>query len=319
MGFRAAIAGAGNIGSAFDHGERVPLPRTHTGALLAESSFALVGVSDPDRARREAFTRDWVNPCPVFEDLSGLLSVAAPELLVVASPTSTHLDLVKLALEHPCRPRLIFCEKPFGENPVKAADLVGRAREVGTILAVNYHRRWDAKMARLRDVMLRLGTPEHVQVVYRKGLYNYGSHVVDLLLYCFGAVDAVRPLGPRGGPSHSAELGFQSGFRAQVIGVEGAQYELFDGDFFFREAKFSVEFGGQRVREFRPRDGVYFPGYRSLIEVPDAFPVGPVHGLVPAYQEFARILGGQAQPVTCSGEDAVATLKILDAIAQGPE
>ena len=316
MAFRAAVVGVGNVGSAYDRPGGGGLPRTHVGALLRNDAFDLVAICEPDPLQRAAFTENWNSPCRMFERLEPLLSETRPELLVVASPTPTHFEVLGYALATP--PRVIFCEKPFCDSAEHARLIAEKARRQGTVILVDYQRRWDARITRLREAMARRGTAEYVQVVYRKGLFNYGAHAVNLLQFFFGEVSKVIRLGALETEEPSAELVFQSGTRARVSGVERADYELFDLDVFFRDVKYSLEFGGQVIREFVPRDGVYFPGYRSLVETPGAFSTEPIHGLTQAYREIARILGGDPLTPTCSADDALATLRVLEQIASAP-
>lgn len=87
--------------------------RAHLPALTraAEAdAIAVVGVVDPRFAHRDEVLRR----CPgaqAFESVDALLDGARPDLLVIASPPSTHLSAVRAAFE---REVDVVCEKPLG-------------------------------------------------------------------------------------------------------------------------------------------------------------------------------------------------------------
>src|SRR4051812_49143064 len=110
---RIAVVGLGKIGSQLDGGRpRKGLSRTHVGNILAHPRFDLVGVCDSDPKNLRKFRADWgLELVPAFRSARAMLQATAPQVTVIAAPTSAHFSLLKEALRH--RPRLIVCEKPF--------------------------------------------------------------------------------------------------------------------------------------------------------------------------------------------------------------
>lgn len=323
MKHRAAVVGLGRIGSASEsdavrRGERDAMPRTHVGALLRDPRFDLVAVADPDPAARRQFVDHWGDRIPVYEAAEQLFQAQPVDLAVVATSTGTHMSMCSSAMD--AKARVIFCEKPFGTDLAQARAVVARAAEEGRAIFVNYHRRWDSKMQRLANELRVLGTPRFVDVVYRKGLYNYGSHIVDLLLWYFGPIVRVRADPDQatreraGDPSLSAMLYTASGMEMRLTGLDGVDYDLFDVDIYTTRAKVRVEAGGYVIRRFDRVDDVYFPGYAHVVERPSGFEVAPVSGLTKAYADIAATLSGQPQTAGAHGSQALDVLAVLDGI-----
>ena len=315
---RAAIIGLGRIGSGFDAGIKSGPPRTHTGAILQTSDFDLTAASDSSPGNRAAFRSQWGLPAPVYATAKELFEHGPYDVVTVATPAESHADIIQAALA--LGPRVIFCEKPFCGSVEDARKTAESAKKKGIPILVNYHRRWDPKIRALRERLAGLGAPRRVNVVYRKGLFNYGSHIVDLLEYLFGPIVGVaaEPLTPRQGamedPSISARLRFQTGFDAAMIGIDDVQYDLFDVEMFFDGCKFSLEMGGYKIRYYVGREGLYFPAYINLAETPCGLPDGPVSGLLQAYSEIREHLLQGSQLSTGLADSAIRASAVLDAI-----
>jgi len=87
--------------------------RAHLPALSrAEETgaAAVVGVCDPDPSRCELFLRQ-SRQARGYGDVVALLDGARPDVLVIASPPSAHLDAIAAAVE---RGVDVLCEKPLG-------------------------------------------------------------------------------------------------------------------------------------------------------------------------------------------------------------
>ena len=114
MTYTAAIVGVGNIGMLYDrHLPADEFVLTHARAFQLHPDFQLVGVAEPNPELREDFTQTYRSPA--FPTLDDLLAHASPDVVVVASPTSSHQQVVEEVLQR-CRPRAILCEKPLRET-----------------------------------------------------------------------------------------------------------------------------------------------------------------------------------------------------------
>jgi predicted dehydrogenase len=253
---------------------------------------------------------------PVYGSIAQLLSQSTADVFVVATPAESHRRVIARLVE--ARPRLIFCEKPFCttlEDALATRALAARRR---VPVIVNYHRRWDARFQRLASRFQKMGPPAFVQVVYRKGLMNYGSHTVDLLQYLFGSVTGVEAERMRrsrlADPSYSATLTFAGGLKARMSGVDAARYELMDFEILYPGSKFRLGLGGMSVEVFRPRGRRDLPGYVTLPERGTTVARGTVSGLAEAYREIPKIIRGTSRVDFATPSSAVQVHRVLAAI-----
>lgn len=144
-----------------------------------------------------------------YGSLEELLSDEAVELVIVNTPTYTHYDYAKQALEHG---KHVVVEKAFVGNAEEAADLRDLTVKTERKLAVFQNRRWDSDFLAMRDVLQQgvlgdiveanLGylrfdpnlSPKPHKEIPSSGsgiLKDLGSHVIDQALVLFGLPDAV--------------------------------------------------------------------------------------------------------------------------------
>ena len=199
------------------------------------------------------------------------------------------------------------------------------ARAAGIPLVVNYFRRWDSKIRQLAQEFEGLGRPLRVEAVYGKGTRNYGSHLVNLLSFFFGPIHHVQSesleIEQRNlpDPSISAVLQLETGLRASIIGIDHAGYDLLEIDVYYADRKITLQAGGISVATTMATGGIYFPGYAHLDFSNPTIEHSKVHGLLAAYQEIGQALETGSHPVTNTGESALETSRVLDAIIASAE
>ncbi len=144
-------------------------------------------------------------PHTIWKDYDKMLSEAAPQAVVIATPSRLHAPMVRAALEKGVH---VFCEKPFCLDWREAEELAALADEKGLINQVGYHYRHVGafqEMKRLVDAGA-IGRITHVMaeaygpVVLRPKkqswrttksegggcLYDYAAHPLNLLNWFFG-------------------------------------------------------------------------------------------------------------------------------------
>jgi predicted dehydrogenase len=144
-----------------------------------------------------------------YDSLEALLADETVDLVVVNTPTYTHYDYAKQALESG---KHVVVEKAFAGNAAEAVELRDLAAKMGRKLAVFQNRRWDSDFLAIRDVLQQgvlgdiveanLGylrydpnlSPKTHKEIPSSGsgiLKDLGSHVIDQALVLFGMPDAV--------------------------------------------------------------------------------------------------------------------------------
>lgn len=125
------------------------------------------------------------------------------ELVVVATPNTSHYDLAKRGLKHG---KHVVVEKPFTITTDEADQLIALANSVNKVLTVHHNRRWDSDFRTVQRILKegRLGDIVDYEAHYdryrpgQKGnwrekqapgsgiLYDLGSHLIDQALVLFG-------------------------------------------------------------------------------------------------------------------------------------
>jgi predicted dehydrogenase len=213
MAYSVALIGLGGIGMLYD--SKLPASEyiySHARAFSMHADFVLAGAADPEFALREQFIERYHSPA--YADVATLLGQGIPDVVVIASPTGTHLALVREVLQHG-RPKLILCEKPLAYSSAEAHEIECLCRDRGIPLFANYIRRADPAVIEVKARLDsgRIASPFKAVVWYSKGLLHNGSHFVDLLTFWFGpargwhVINAGRACG-----EHDAEPDFQLAF-----------------------------------------------------------------------------------------------------------
>lgn len=318
MKIKAGVIGLGRIGSQWDRGVLCYPPRTHVGAILQADQFQLSAVCDMDAGNRDRFAREWKLDIPVYSSFSAMLESEKLDVICVATPASSHYSIMKEAIAS--RPNVIFCEKPYCRNASEAQEICAMLEKNGVAVSVNYHRRWDERINALNARVNNMSTPCHVEVVYGKGLLNYGSHIVNLLLHLFGSVTNIVsiPLSicqkHMDDPSISSILTFESGLRVVLRGMDDVNYDLCDMDIYYPDMRMRLESGGYVLEVHEAVKDSRIEGYTHLCKNSEQSSTGPIYGLTGAYEEICdSVLSGMPCKIS-TAEAALQTLRILDAM-----
>ncbi len=147
-----ALFGAGRIG------------RIHAANLAALPGVKLKTVSDPmpESAREVAA----LHGAAVAPSIESIFADASIDAVVIASPTTTHSDLITraaVARKH------IFCEKPVDLSVARAEACAAAVKAAGVACMIGFQRRFDPTFneAKLRISRGEIGTPEMLVITSR--------------------------------------------------------------------------------------------------------------------------------------------------------
>jgi predicted dehydrogenase len=175
---RAAIVGCG------------PRAEAHAEAYAAGvRSGRLVACCDVDAARRERFAARF-GIREAFADLSAMLEQVRPDLLHVV--TSPRFRPAVLEAVRRGRPRAVLVEKPLARTPGEAREWVEGLAALGIPLFVNHQLRFHGPFARVRALLQEgaIGELAFGRASCRGNLLEQGTHLFDLLSFCFDDVPA---------------------------------------------------------------------------------------------------------------------------------
>lgn len=176
--FKAVVVGLGNIGFGLDFSKKGCV-FTHTKACLKNKDVDLVAGVDKDEKKRVLFSR--ITKRPSFDSLEKVRQ--AVDIVFIATPTETHCQMTKSALR--MNPKLIVLEKPLSKKIGESREILKMAK--GTALFVNYMRRCDPFLKKVKENIQTRNWGEFLFgfIYYNRGLYNNGSHSLDLLDFWF--------------------------------------------------------------------------------------------------------------------------------------
>ncbi len=213
MTYTCLLLGLGNIGLQYDLNLDRNFILTHAKAASLHPDFDLVGAIDPDPIRCQIFSNQYSKPS--FQSLDEAKDEVVPEVIIIATPSGSHEKTLVEVLEF-FKPKAILCEKPMNYNLSSAKRMLEICERSNVKLFVNYMRRSDPgslKVAKLIENDL-IQAPLKGIVWYSKGLFNNGSHFLNLLDLWLGPCTGIQVLS------------------------EGKSYNCFDKDYDFY-AKFN--------------------------------------------------------------------------------
>ena len=117
---KVLLIGLGNISFKYDLKLSKNFILTHNRAFSLHPNFKIVGAVDNNKKIIFGFSKKY--KIPTFDNVKDALNKLNPELIVVSTPTKTHLKLIKeIFLFH--KPKYIVCEKPLGNNLLESFEI----------------------------------------------------------------------------------------------------------------------------------------------------------------------------------------------------
>ena len=144
-----------------------------------------------------------------FRDLGTMLADENIDLVIVNTPSITHFEYAKKALQ---AGKHVIVEKPFTPTVGEADELIKIAEDKQKLLSVFHNRRWDSDFLTVKKILSGnyLGdikeaeihydrfTPELSYKIHKETptpgvgvVYDLGSHLIDTALQLFGMPSAV--------------------------------------------------------------------------------------------------------------------------------
>jgi predicted dehydrogenase len=194
---RAGIIGLGKMGIS-----HYALVNTHPDVTLVAvcdaSSFVLSALEKQTQAQK------------FYTDYRTMIDECALDCVVVCTPTSSHAEIVRYAMERKVH---VFVEKPFCFSLEDGRAMTDLAQRSGLVNQVGYHNRFVASFAETRR-LVRAGAigdayhfaaeaygpvvvrPPGTTWRFKKSegggcLYDYASHAIDLVNFIVGPPDGV--------------------------------------------------------------------------------------------------------------------------------
>ena len=201
MSYRAVIIGLTGIGARRPDRDAKPdaygrLPQSHASAYHNHPQTDVVAVCDIRHEMLDAFQAGWGDVWPAmryYTDYPAMLADVRPEIVSVVTPDHLHANIAVAAAEGGAK--AILCEKPLATTLEDADRMLAAAEANGTLLSVEFTRRWSPAYCRARDI-LRSGDLGKLRSMTtslfskRAMLFRNGAHLIDMLHF-FAESDAV--------------------------------------------------------------------------------------------------------------------------------
>lgn len=263
------IIGCGMIAGGHDESRQGDEILSHAGAYSRHPGFRIRACIDPNRERRRRFKERW-GADKAFADLDQCLADGLSfDVASVSAPTAAHAAILRRLLQTPVK--AVFCEKPVTGDAAETRKIVTSYAAARLPLAVNYFRRYDSAIQRLKSAIEgeTWGALQWACGFYGKGVLHNGSHMVHLMQYLFGALKPIAVFRARtdyeaGDPTLDAVLATGSEAPIHLIGSDSRHYDVFEACLAFERGQIILE-EGMRVVRVRPvSDDPLYPGHRHL-------------------------------------------------------
>ena len=176
----------------------------HASLIAEEPGLALTAVA----TSRTDDVRKRFPKAAVYGSPAEVIADPAVDLVIVATPDTTHGPLARLALESG---KHVVVEKPMAMSAAEGAALIALSRERGRMLTVFHNRRWDGDFKTVREIVRsrRLGDIKYAALIWDRfrpevargwreqshdpwgALMNLGPHLLDQALLLFGRPHSV--------------------------------------------------------------------------------------------------------------------------------
>jgi predicted dehydrogenase len=268
---RCAVVGLGRIGSMLEEDRLREKPASHAGAITRNRACVLVGGCDINPERCSIFRQRW--GCQtVYADIEELLQNTKPEILHIATPPGTHLEIVERALGSSVS--LIICEKPLAECAIDASRIATYHTPGALKIMTNHERRYsrDYLMVKRHIEERNFGSLLSIYSRIYMGrdrpalqmLLDDGTHLIDIIRYLTSA--ELHVVCVEHSQRSCAETILITG-SAETIPVimeigSGRNYIVFELDLSFSSGR--IRIGNGLYEEFRSGTSLFYEGMNSL-------------------------------------------------------
>lgn len=309
------IVGLGQIGMGYDMDVAADGGvYTHARAISKHPAFELAGGVDPAALPRQRFQTKY--GAPAFDDIGVAMAAVRPQVVVIATPAEMRLAHIMAVLAGH-RPEMLICEKPLAFDLAEGEEIIRQCESARVATFVNYIRRSDPGTI---EVHRRLKSGEIALPVkgtfwYSKGLFNNGSHFLNLLQYWLGEVSEFTVLDPGrrwGGvdPEPDVHVRFENGSVVLQAAWEEA-FSHYGGELLSPSGRLTYRDGGSSISwqtASASGPGRLAPEVENIDNDMDRYQLQ-------VYEQLSRFMTGR-QHELCSGREALATLKVISAMAE---
>lgn len=314
--YKALIIGCGAVAGGYDSNKQTDNAiLSHMGAYDAHDGFKVVACIDPDEQARKDFCDYWKIEKSYVSIDRAVAEGCEFDVASLTSPTLFHEEGLRALLKTSVK--AVWAEKPITSNFEISTELVAAYEEQAIALSVNYFRRFDPEIIKLKNEISsgRWGRLQNVNVQYCKGVNNSGSHFINLLQYLIGEVSPHSVLRCqydylKDDPTLDAVLMDAYGTPIFLAGSDSSHMFLGELDFVFEKGRVHLEDVGTMLRKRHQIESPIYAGY-TWLEEGVRVPTGFKRCFYKAVDNLYRHLKFQDDLIS-DGKSALATAQICD-------
>jgi predicted dehydrogenase len=274
----------------------------------------LAALVDPDVANREKAAKLFPE-AKTYTDIASMMSEVRPDIVSIATPTDKHREhIIEVIGNGGCQ--AIFCEKPVAANISESEEVVALCKKSGVKLFIGHQRHFDPLLNKWAKKVREgcIGDPLGGNVTYYNGLYNNGTHWIDLLQMFLGA--PVWVIGCNNSKTTAKAdkknidglIGFKNG---AIVSLQSLSENYGHSEFMLWGEAGMIHIGKLGF-EVELRNKIPNRDFKGVFELQSP---GEKEGeirsmLLPAVEHICLCLDGQAEAVS-TGDDGLADLQIL--------
>lgn len=287
MKYNAGVIGCGRIGSLLSEDKLREKPCTHAESLFKNNNIQLIAGADLDLEKLNYFSNKW-GVKKVYTDYKLMLEENKFDIISIATPPSTHLEIVEKCVEH--KVKIILCEKPISTNIKDAEKIVSLCKLKDTLLIINHSRRFSIPYIKVRDLLksdalgklkticcnISTGAPK-IEEDYKKNgggiLIHDGIHVVDTVKFLLGDIEPsdiyaqikFAENGAKVEQNLQCIMNYQDGL---CVFIDCSDRDYFHFEIDIQGDKGRITIGNGIQKYYIKAESPYYENFNSLIEKP---------------------------------------------------
>ena len=242
MKIKTLIIGVGKIGFDYDFKKKFYL--SHFKSFQKNNNFKIVGVCDKISKRKNFFDKKKI---PFFLDYKEAIKKLNPSLVVVATPTSSHFEILKYLLQFKDI-KFILCEKPLGKNLIQAKKIkkLSRSKKI----FVNYMRSTDKIFE--SEIIKKINKKSHlyIDIFYKGGLLNNACHYIYLLNKYFNTHKNIKNIKKFKNDQYDFDIDYGNKIKTRFISSSARNLTFDSMRIMNRDSIFQYDNGGHLIYNF---------------------------------------------------------------------
>jgi len=256
----------------------------------------------------------------LYRDVESMLSKEKPDIVSVCTPTSSHYEVVKIAVQHGVR--AIYCEKPIADTLTKADEMVRLCDANGVVLMINHQRRFDPVHQAARQFLKNneAGRIQHAMFHYTAGIANTGSHIVDLIRFLISEVEwvqgyhSVNSSQKPDDPNIDGIMKLSTSSFCSLNAYDVNDFLIFELDIIGTKCRLRLTHSGYGLDYYSVGDSHLFSGYKELYKADTPINTDVSREpLLEAVNHTVDCIEGKAEPIS-SGMDGRKALELIEAL-----